>query len=300
MNLAERLKNCMACPRKCKVDRTKDLVGRCKATDKVKVALVSTHYYEEPPISGTKGSGTIFFTGCNLGCVYCQNHEITNKMYGKEVDIKRLANIMLEQQEKGVHNINLVTPTIYVYHIIEAIKIARKNGLKIPIVYNTSGYETEETINALNGYIDIYLPDFKYIKSDIAKRYSNAQDYPLVATKALKLMRQQVKDTFDNNGIMQSGMIVRHMILPNNIDNTKAVVKWIKENLGENTLISIMAQYFPTHKANMYEEINRKVTQEELEEIQDYLEEQNMLNGYIQELEEKEECYVPNFNLDGV
>ena len=297
--MEEMLKKCTMCPHECKINRY-ETVGRCRANENVKVALVSTHDFEEPPISGDKGSGTIFFSGCNLGCVYCQNYEISHNMYGKEISIERLAKIMLEQQERGVHNINLVTPTIYACQIKEAIKLAKENGLTIPIVYNSSGYEKIETIKSLEGYIDIYLPDFKYYDDDLGKKYSNINNYSKYVKQALLEMRRQVKDVFDDKGIMQSGLIVRHMILPNNVDNTKKVIKWIKDNLGEDTTISIMAQYFPTNKACEYVKINRKINKEELESVEKYLFEQNMLNGYIQELSNHEEEYVPNFNLDNV
>lgn len=297
--MEQMLKECTMCPRGCKVNRF-EKVGRCKAGANVKVALVSTHDFEEPPISGENGSGTIFFTGCNLGCVYCQNYEISQKMYGKEITVERLADIMLEQQKRGVHNINLVTPTIYAYQIKESIKLSRSHGLNIPVVYNTSGYESLETLKALDGYIDIYLPDFKYMDNELGEKYSNVKEYSKYVKEALIEMRRQIKDTFDENGIMQSGLIIRHMILPNHIENTKNVIKWIKDNLGEDTIISIMAQYFPTHKANEYSEINRKISKEELQEVEDYLFKLNMTNGYIQELGEHEEEYVPEFNLDNV
>ena len=297
--MEQKLKECTMCPHRCKVNRF-EKVGRCKAGANVKVSLVSIHNFEEPPISGENGSGTIFFTGCNLGCVYCQNHEISQKMYGKEITIERLAKIMLEQQKRGAHNINLVTPTIYAYQVKEAIKLARKQGLSIPIVYNTSGYESIETLKALDGYIDIYLPDFKYFDNELGEKYSNIKDYSKYVKEAIVEMRRQTKDVFDENGIMQSGLIIRHMILPNHIDNAKNIIKWIKDNLSEDTIISIMAQYFPTHKANQYDEINRKISKEELQEVEDYLFELNMINGYIQELGEHEEEYVPDFNLDNV
>lgn len=300
MDLNEMLVECTMCPHMCKVDRLNGKLGRCKAAANIKVSLVSTHDYEEPPISGEKGSGTIFFTGCNLGCVYCQNYEISNKMYGKEITIERLAEIMLEQQERGVENINLVTPTIYAYQIKEAIKLAKANGLIIPIVYNTSGYENIETLKALEGYIDIYLPDFKYYFDKLGKKYSNITNYSTVVKEALLEMRRQVKDIFDERGVMKSGLIIRHMILPGNVENSKQVIKWVKENLGEETIVSIMAQYFPTFKAKEFSEINRKINKEELEEIESFLFEQEMLNGYIQELGEHEEEYVPEFNLDNV
>lgn len=297
--MEEILKKCTMCPHKCNVNRY-ETVGRCKAGANVKLSLVSTHDYEEPPISGTNGSGTIFFTGCNLGCVYCQNYEISHEMYGKEISINRLADIMLEQQKRGVHNINLVTPTIYAYQIKEAIKIAKSKGLRVPIVYNTSGYESIDTLKILEGYIDIYLPDFKYYDDELGKKYSNVKDYAKVVKEALIEMRRQVNDTFDKDGIMQTGVIIRHMILPNNTKNSKDIIKWIKNNLGEDTIISIMAQYFPTHKAKEYDEINRKINEAELKEVENFLFEQNMVNGYIQELGEHEEEYVPNFNLENV
>ena len=293
------LKKCTMCPHECKVNRY-EKIGRCQATEKVKVALVSTHDFEEPPISGSSGSGTIFFSGCNLGCVYCQNYEISQGLYGKEITIERLADIMLEQQQRGVHNINLVTPTIYAYQIKEAIKLARNKGLSLPIIYNSSGYESVETLKQLEGYIDIYLPDFKYYNDEIAKKYSNVKDYTKHTKQALIEMRRQVNDTFDNDGIMKSGLIIRHMILPNHVENTKNIIKWIKDNLGEQTIISIMAQYFPTHKAKEFENLNRKINKDELQQVEKYLFEQSMLNGYIQELGEHEEEYVPNFNLDNV
>lgn len=301
MTLEERLSECKICPHECKVNRFIKR-GRCNASSELKVSLVSIHDYEEPPISGKNGSGTIFFSNCNLKCVYCQNYRISHEGLGKEISIDRLADIMIEEQERGVENINLVTPTMYAYHIIEAIKIAKKKGLKIPIVYNTSGYESVETLKDLEGYIDIYLTDFKYAVDTLSKRYSNVNDYADKTKLAILEMKRQCKDTFDENGKMLTGVIIRHMILPNNIENTKQVIKWIKETLGENTIISIMAQYFPEYKAKIddFKEINRKITKEELEEIEDYLFQENMINGYIQELGEHEEEYVPDFNLENV
>ena len=300
MKLSEVLEKCNMCPRNCNVNRIKGESGVCKATSDIKVSLVSTHYFEEPCISGEKGSGTIFFTGCNLKCVYCQNYEISSNMYGKAISIERLAEIMLEQQERGIQNINLVTPTMYALQIKEAIFLAKKKGLVIPIVYNCGGYESVEILKELEGCIDIYLPDFKYISNEYANKYSNAHNYYEKATAAIIEMRRQVVDKFDEKGNMKSGLVIRHMILPNMVDNTKGVIKWIKDNLGEKTVISIMAQYFPTYKAKEYEEINRKITNEELEQVENYLFELDMVNGYIQELGEHEEEYVPNFNLDNV
>ena len=299
MDTKEMLERCTMCPHKCKVNRyvTK---GKCKASGNIKVALASVHNFEEPPISGINGSGTIFFSGCNLKCKYCQNYEISHDMYGKEITVERLADIMLEQQKRGVHNINLVTPTIYAYQIKEAIILAKNKGLKIPIVYNSSGYESVETLKMLEGLIDIYLPDFKYYYNELGEKYSSVKSYFEVAKEAILEMRRQTKDSFDDKQIMTSGLIVRHMILPNNVDNTKKVIKWIKDNLGQDTIISIMAQYFPTYQANKFQEINRKINKEELQEIENYLFEQDMVNGYIQELGEHEEEYVPKFNIENI
>ena len=263
-------KNCKMCPRECGIDRTRN-AGVCGATDKIKVALVSVHDYEEPCISGKNGSGTVFFSNCNLRCVYCQNFKISRNGYGKEITSTRLAEIFLEQQKRGVNNINLVTPTMYVDGIIEAIKIAKSNGLTIPIVYNSSGYEKVETIKKLKGYVDIYLPDFKYATNRLALRYSGVNNYVESAISSIKEMINQVgKPKFNDEGIMTSGVIIRHMILPNNILNSKMVLKRISEEFKNDTLVSVMAQYFPTGEAEKYPEINRKINKEELEEIQYY------------------------------
>ena len=293
-------KNCKLCPRECGIDRSKT-IGACKATDKVKVALASIHSYEEPCISGIEGSGTVFFSNCNLRCVYCQNFEISRDGFGKEITVERLADIFIEQQSRGVNNINLVTPTMYVDSIIEAKKIAKSKGLIIPIVYNSSGYEKAETIKKLEGYIDVYLPDFKYATNRLAKKYSGVNNYVESVIPAIReMIRQAGKPIFNDKGIMTKGVIIRHMILPNNVLNTKMVLKKIKEEFKDNTLISVMAQYFPSGDAAKYPEINRKITVEELEEVENYLEELEMDNGYIQELGEHEEEYVPNFDLSNI
>ncbi len=294
----KQLEKCTICPHKCNINRSIGNKGRCKCDDKIKIALASIHEYEEPCLSEINGSGTIFFTNCNLNCIYCQNYEISQQEKGREVSIEELAQIMLKQQEKGVNNINLVTPTMYAYQIIEAIKIARKQGLKIPIVYNTNGYENVETIKALNGYIDIYLPDLKYYSNELAKKYSKVDNYFEIATKAIKEMYNQVdKAQFDENGIMQKGVIIRHLVLPNHIQNTKHILKWIKENMSEDIYVSIMAQYFPTYQAKEDKLLNRKLTKKEYKEIENYLYTLGLENGYIQELGEHEEEYVPNFDL---
>ena len=292
--------NCKLCPRNCGINREK-YKGICGADDKVKVALVSIHEYEEPCISGGNGSGTIFFSNCNLKCVYCQNFKISREGFGKEITVERLAEIFIEQQNRGVNNINLVTPTMYVDSIILAIKIARKNGLSIPIVYNSSGYENVETIKKLDGYIDVYLPDFKYASNKLAKKYSNVDNYVESAISAISEMIKQVgKPVYNKDGIITKGVIIRHMILPNNVLNTKMVLKRISEKFSNDSVISIMAQYFPTGDAKLYPEINRKITKEELEEVENYLEELSLYNGYIQELGEHEEEYVPDFDLSNI
>lgn len=293
------LEKCEICPHRCKINRIDGKIGRCKSTDKIKIALVSVHNYEEPCISGENGSGTVFFSNCNLNCVFCQNYEISQQGLGKEITIQQLADIFINQQNKGVENINLVTPTSYVIQIIEAIKIARSKGLKIPIVYNTNGYENIEIIKMLDGYIDIYLPDLKYIDNDIGKKYSKIDNYFEVASKAIKEMYNQVgKYKFDNRGIMQRGIIIRHLILPNNIENSKKVLKWIEQNMPQDIYVSIMAQYFPTYKAKEICELDRKLTIDEYEEVENYLYSLNLENGYIQELGEHEEEYVPKWTLN--
>ena len=233
-----------------------------------------------------------------MNCIYCQNYEISQQGRGKEITIKELADIFLKQQEKGVQNVNLVTPTSYVPQIIEAIKIAEEKGFKLPIVYNTNGYENAETIKMLNGYIDIYLPDLKYYYNELGEKYSKVQNYFEIATSAIKEMYKQVgAPILDENGVMQKGLMIRHLILPNNIENSKKVLGWIKENVDENVYVSIMAQYFPTYKAKENEKLNRKLTKQEYEKIENYLYDLELENGYIQELGEHEEEYVPKWKF---
>lgn len=290
------LNSCTICPHNCKINRNNGQIGRCRSGDKVKIALASVHNYEEPCISDKNGSGTIFFSNCNLSCIYCQNYKISQLGKGYELSVEELANIMLKQQEKGVNNINLVTPTMYVYQIIEAIKIARKRGLKIPIIYNTNGYENVKTIQHLNGYVDIYLPDLKYYSNEISKKYSKIDNYFKYATEAIKEMYKQVgSPIFDENGIIKKGLIIRHLVLPNHLQNSKHILKWIKENMPEDTYVSVMAQYFPTYKAKEDNLINRKLNKKEYREIEEFLYTLNLENGYMQELGEHEEEYVPKW-----
>ena len=292
------LEQCILCPHNCKVNRAKGETGRCKCNDKIKIALVSLHKYEEPCISGENGSGTIFFSNCNLNCMFCQNYEISHFGKGYIVTVEELANIFLEQQEKGAHNINLVTPTMYVIQIIEAIKIARKKGLCIPIIYNTSSYENIETIKMLEGYIDVYLPDLKYYSNDLCKKYSKVDNYFENATKAIKEMVSQVGvPKFDEDGMIKKGVIIRHLILPNYIQNTKNILKWIKENLPEDIYVSVMSQYFPSYKAINDSKLNRKLNKKEYKNVEEYIYMLDLKNGYLQDFieNENEEQYVPDF-----
>jgi putative pyruvate formate lyase activating enzyme len=296
MNILEEcLKECKLCPHKCKVNRLDGKTGRCRAGAKVKIALANLHYYEEPCISGKNGSGTVFFTGCNMNCKFCQNYKVSQELTGKEIEIDELAKIFLDLQNKKANNINLVTGVMYMPHIIEAIKIARKKGLTIPILYNSSGYENVEALKLLNGYIDIYLPDFKYYYNELGKNLSGVDNYFENAKKTIIEMYNQVgRAEFDENGIIQKGLIIRHLVLPNHIRNSKMVLKWIHTNIDKKVLISVMAQYFPSNKAIETDDINRKLTEEEFLEIKNYVQELE-INGYIQDLEKDEEQYVPNF-----
>lgn len=297
--MLELLKKCEMCPHKCKIDRTQNQIGRCKSKDTVKVAIASIHNYEEPCISGKNGSGTVFFSNCNLSCKFCQNYEISQQGLGKEITIERLSEIFLEQQSKGAHNINLVSPTSYAYQIIEAIKIAKKNGLEIPIIYNTNGYENVETIKLLNGYIDVYLPDLKYAEDDLGKKYSNVDNYFEIATSAIKEMYNQVgENIYDEDGMIKRGMIIRHLVLPNHTENTKKVLTWINSNMPKNITVSVMAQYFPTYKAKEIEDINRKITKREYKKVEDFLYSLDLENGYIQECGKNEEIYVPKWEIN--
>lgn len=233
-----------------------------------------------------------------MRCTYCQNYEISQLGKGKEITIEHLAQIFLNQQQKGANNINLVTPTSYVYQIIEALDIAKQKGLTIPIIYNSNGYETIQTIDALQGYIDVYLPDLKYYSDTLAYQYSRVHNYFDTATKAIMRMQEQVGTVeFDQRGIIQKGVIIRHLVLPNHILNSKHILKWIKENMPQETYVSIMAQYFPTHLATKDSLLNRKLTKKEYQEIEKYLYTLDLKNGYMQELGEHEEEYVPNFDF---
>lgn len=298
------LKECNLCPRKCKVDRTLGQRGFCGCTDEIYVARAALHMWEEPCISGEEGSGAIFFSGCSLRCVFCQNFNISNCSVGKKISVERLADICLELQEKGANNINLVTPTHYVTQIIEALTLAKKNGLRIPIVYNTGGYENEETIEALNGLVDVYLPDLKYYDDELAKKYSNAPHYFETAIKAIaKMFEQTGPCRFDENGKIIRGVIVRHLILPGNIKDSKKVVDYLHETYGDNIYLSIMSQYTPMKefvKSGKYPELSKKLPPKAYDKFIDYCIEKGIENAFIQEGDPADESFIPDFDYEGV
>lgn len=290
------METCNLCPHHCGVNRSKGEKGVCQCGNQIEMALADLHFYEEPCISWKEGSGAIFFSHCNLRCVFCQNYEISAEGYGKKVTIEELADCMLNLQERGANNINLVTPTPYVHLIRKAIDKAKKEGLHIPIIYNSSGYETVETIEQLKGYIDIYLPDFKYADNVLAKKYSRATHYVEYATKAILAMYQQVgMPVLNQKKRMQKGLMIRHLVLPNHTDNSIQVLQWIAHHLGKNVFISLMGQYFPTYQAKQYPELARKITPEEYEKVKQEMKRLGFCHGYVQELEENEANYVPKF-----
>lgn len=294
-------KDCTLCPRECHADRAAGKRGYCRCGADLVVARAALHMWEEPCISGEQGSGTVFFSGCALGCVYCQNYKISKTLAGKAISAERLGQIFIELQEKGANNINLVTPSHFVPHIIEAIKISRQNGLKLPVVYNCSGYEKVETLKLLEGYIDIYLPDFKYFSKEPAQRYSNCADYFEAAKKAIDEMVRQIGDNkFDDNGIMQRGIIVRHLLLPGWLEDSKRIIKFLYETYGDKIYISIMNQYTPLYQKPQFPELNRKITNKEYDELIDYAIDLGIVNGYIQEGETASESFIPDFNGEGV
>lgn len=291
---------CNECPRHCNIDRS-IAAGFCGMSDKIMVARAALHMWEEPCISGEEGSGAVFFSGCNLRCVFCQNACIARGGTGVEITVDRLAEIFLELQDKKANNINLVTPSHYVKEIVEALTMAKNNGLTIPVVYNTSSYELVDTLKSLDGLVDIYLPDFKYVDSSLAMRYSHAKDYYEVACAALAEMHRQIgKCSFDKRGIMTHGIIVRHLILPGHTADSKRVIKYIKDTYGDDVFISIMNQYTPLPHVSDYPEINRKVTQREYDNVVDYAIDIGVTNGFIQEGGVAEESFIPEFNGEDV
>ena len=295
------LKDCALCARNCHVNRSAGQKGYCGFDDKIYVARAALHMWEEPVISGERGSGTVFFSGCSLKCVYCQNHNIAIGSTGKEISIERLADIFLELQEKGAHNINLVTPTHYVPQIIKAIDRAKCNGLLIPIVYNTASYENVDTIRMLNGFVDIYLADLKYMDSNLSRRYSNAPDYFEIASSAIAQMYNQAgMPEVDSDGMLKKGLIVRHLVLPGYTADSKNVIRYLYETYANNIFYSIMNQYTPLFHVEAYPEINRRITESEYDEVVDYAVEMGVENGFIQEGETAKESFIPEFDMEGI
>ena len=319
------MENCMLCPRECGVNRKKGEMGVCGQTAAIKAARAALHMWEEPCISGQNGSGTVFFSGCNLGCVFCQNHNIATGKAGIEISIERLAEIFLELQEKGANNINLVTAGHFVPQLVEALKQAKQQGLYLPIVYNTSSYEKVETLRLLEGYVDIYLPDLKYVDSAISSRYSHAADYFTYASAAIAEMVRQVgepefvferaadekKKVFDaaeyqerseagESLLMRKGVIVRHLVMPGCVEDSKRVISYLLKNYGNQIFISIMNQYTPLPQCREYPELSRRVTEAEYDAVVDYAIGLGIENGFIQEGDVAEESFIPEFDGEGI
>ena len=298
MELTER---CELCPRKCGANRLAGKNGFCGGGKEVKVARAALHFWEEPCISGEEGSGTVFFSGCTMRCVFCQNREISRGEAGKLVSIERLAEIFLELQGKGANNINLVTPMHYSPQITAALDIARKNGLSLPIVWNTGGWELPESVEAVKNYSDIWLTDFKYFDNSLAEKFSNAKNYFENASASLKKMLEQTGEpVFDDDGMMKKGIIVRHLVLPGHTDDSKKVLRWLWENFGDKIWISIMNQYTPLCSEEKFPELSRKVTDDEYDEVVDFAVSLGIENAFVQDGEAVSESFIPPFDLEGV
>lgn len=302
-------KICKLCPRACAVDRKKGERGVCGQTEQLKVARAALHYWEEPCISGKSGSGAVFFSGCALHCVYCQNREIANGTVGKEISVERLSEIFFELMEQGANNINLVTPGHFVPQIVIALERAKGQGMNLPVVYNTGSYENVDTLKKLEGLVDIYLPDFKYMSEHLSQRYSHAPDYPAVAKGAIaEMFRQTGAPVFEENKgseeeepLIKRGTIVRHLILPGQTEDSKAILRYLHETYGDGIFISIMNQFTPLSNSLFhYPELNRKLTEEEYDEVVDYAIALGIENGYIQEGGTAEESFIPPFDCEGV
>ena len=290
--------NCKLCPRSCNAVRTdfENINGYCKMPLLPRVARADLHFWEEPCISGKKGSGTIFFSGCSLSCVYCQNFDLSHKQFGKDISIERLSEIFYELEQKGAHNINLVNPTHYSLAIKQALDIYRPN---IPIVYNSGGYEKVEVLRELQDYIDIYLLDLKYLSCEVALKYSGAYDYPIVAQKAILECYRQKGECITQNGIMKKGVIIRHLLLPQGTNEAMRVFDWYHNNV-KNAFFSIMGQYLPFGEAENIKPLNRKITRREYDKVLDYISRFDCENIYIQELSSSSKKYIPSFDLSGV
>ena len=297
--------SCHLCPRDCGVARGDGEIGVCKTTARIQVARASLHLWEEPCIAGEGGSGTVFFAGCSLGCVYCQNQEISRAAVGRTLSIRQLSWIFLLLKEKGAENINLVTPSHYAPAIQEAVELARKEGLELPVIYNCSGYESVEVLKRLEGIVDVYLTDFKYMDQELARRYSRAGDYPRVAKAALEeMVRQQGQAVFDSRGMMKKGVILRHLLLPGAVKNGKEILHYAFEHYGNGIYYSLLNQYTPMEHREDYPELNRRVTRREYEALVDTALELGVEHGFIQEGKTAEESFIPDFAdrglLDGI
>lgn len=288
---------CNACPRKCGIDR-ENKTGVCGVSVGYRVARAALHYWEEPCISGTRGSGTVFFSGCSLKCVFCQNYQISRGCYGKEISEERLVEIFGELKEQGAHNINLVNPTHYALQLADTLT---KYKPDIPVVYNTGGYDSVDSLKRLEGLADIYLTDMKYVSPKVAKKYSRAEDYfEIASAAALEMLRQTGEAVFDSDGIMQKGVIVRHLVLPGNISQAMQVLDWISANMPPDTVVSLMSQYTPCGDLSEYPTINRRLSEREYDMVLDYADRLGLENAYIQELDSSKEEYIPPFDLSGV
>ncbi len=290
---------CNACPFECNIDRS-TRTGRCRATDDIEVSQAQLHFWEEPPISGTRGSGTIFFTHCNLACKFCQNYDISQEGYGRRVTTERLTEIMLELQQQGAHNINLVTPTHYTLQLLPVLEKV-KPKLKIPLLWNSNAYEKVTTLGLLEGLISIYLPDIKYFSDEIARNFSAAPNYFKYAAQAVLEMKRQVgSNVYDENGILQKGLIIRHLVLPGQVEDSKKILTWIKEELGSNTAVSLMCQYYPTYRANELPEVNRRLRPSEYQEVYQHFLSLEFEEGFCQELSSASPDYTPDFEGKGL
>ena len=294
------LSSCELCPRRCKANRETG-TGFCQGGSSVKLAKAALHHWEEPCISGTRGSGTVFFSGCPLRCCFCQNYPISSENFGAEISVTRLSQVFLELQEQGAHNINLVNPTHYVPWILEALELARPQ-LRIPLVYNSGGYERVEILRELEGVVDIYLPDLKFYSSEASAKYARAPDYFSVASKAiLEMYRQVGRAQYDAQGLLKKGLIIRHLAMPSLKDDSIQLLRWIHENLpGEDILVSVMSQYLPCYHSGDYPEINRRISTYEYRKILEELERLGFSNGYTQQREAAVDAYIPDFDLSGV
>ncbi len=295
------MKECRVCPRNCNVDRLSDQKGFCRAGAEIILARAALHMWEEPCISGKEGSGAVFFSGCSLGCKFCQNGQISRGQTGKKVTADRLADIFLELQQQKANNINLVTAGHFLPQVAEAIEKSRNRGLQIPVVYNSSGYEKSEMLKLLEGLVDIYLPDFKYMDPELAEKYSYARDYPEVAREALKeMVRQTGTPEFDRQGIMKKGVIVRHLLLPGHVKDSRRVLEYLLSTYGKEIYISLMNQYTPMPAMKDDPRLSRKVTDREYQRLIDYGIQLGLENGFIQEGETAKESFIPEFNGEGI